>query len=165
MCAAVRCYDSGKRSLFMSMFLMHQHVFDINSYFIIAGRFWKLAYGWASYGEDQDCVPSQNRRKVGFNLISVTILACMTKLSDWLLDSLHSKFGITCTATEDDVDIFVSGYAFRLKILHERGLSLVKKHGNGSFYPGQLLDFGYVNVLQLCIFICRWSDEACSILR
>ncbi|KAL1551276.1 nucleolar protein 6-like [Salvia divinorum] len=46
-----------------------------------------------------------------------------------IAESLHSKFGITCTATEDDVDIFVSGYAFRLKILHERGLSLVKKFG------------------------------------
>ncbi|KAG6402464.1 hypothetical protein SASPL_134658 [Salvia splendens] len=63
------------------------------------------------------------------DLISVTISECMTKLSDELHDSLHSKFGITCTATEDDVDIFVSGYAFRLKILHERGLSLVKKLG------------------------------------
>ncbi|XP_057772992.1 uncharacterized protein LOC130992396 [Salvia miltiorrhiza] len=46
-----------------------------------------------------------------------------------IAESLHSKFGITCTATEDDVDILVSGYAFRLKILHERGLSLVKKLG------------------------------------
>ena len=77
----------------------------------------------------------------------------MTKLSDELHDSLHSKFGITCTATEDDVDIFVSGYAFRLKILHERGLSLVKKLGNGSFYPDQLLHFGCLNVLQLFFYL------------
>ncbi|KAH6800552.1 nucleolar protein [Perilla frutescens var. hirtella] len=46
-----------------------------------------------------------------------------------IAESLHTKFGITCTATEDDVDIFMSGYAFRLKILHERGLSLVKRLG------------------------------------
>lgn len=29
------------------------------------------------------------------------------------------------TATEDDVDVLMSGYAFRLKISHERALSLV----------------------------------------
>lgn len=34
---------------------------------------------------------------------------------------------MTCTVTEDDVDVFLSGFAFRLKILHERGLSLVKR--------------------------------------
>jgi len=36
---------------------------------------------------------------------------------------------MTCTATEDNVDVLMSGYAFRLKILHERGLSLLKKEG------------------------------------
>ncbi|KAG9136046.1 hypothetical protein Leryth_021273 [Lithospermum erythrorhizon] len=37
-----------------------------------------------------------------------------------------------CSATENDVDVILSGYAFRLKILHERGLSLVaKKTGSG----------------------------------
>ncbi|KAL8507398.1 hypothetical protein ACS0TY_018083 [Phlomoides rotata] len=46
-----------------------------------------------------------------------------------IAESLQTKLGITCTATEDDVDVFMSGYAFRLKILHERGLSLVKRHG------------------------------------
>ncbi|XP_038701272.1 nucleolar protein 6 isoform X2 [Tripterygium wilfordii] len=42
-------------------------------------------------------------------------------------ESLEHKWGMTCTATEDDVDVFFSGYAFRLKILHERGLSLLKR--------------------------------------
>uniref|UniRef100_A0A5B7C9D5 Putative nucleolar protein 6 isoform X2 n=1 Tax=Davidia involucrata TaxID=16924 RepID=A0A5B7C9D5_DAVIN len=42
-------------------------------------------------------------------------------------ESLQNSWGMTCTATEDDVDVFVSGYAFRLKILHERGLSLLKR--------------------------------------
>eukprot|EP00257_Ricinus_communis_P021381 XP_015580860.1 nucleolar protein 6 [Ricinus communis] len=42
-------------------------------------------------------------------------------------ESLQNNWGMTCTATEDEVDIFHSGYAFRLKILHERGLSLVKR--------------------------------------
>ncbi|QCD91028.1 U3 small nucleolar RNA-associated protein 22 [Vigna unguiculata] len=41
--------------------------------------------------------------------------------------SLQKKWGTTCTATEDNVDVLMSGYAFRLKILHERGLSLLKK--------------------------------------
>ncbi|KAG2376103.1 uncharacterized protein HKW66_Vig0157430 [Vigna angularis] len=41
--------------------------------------------------------------------------------------SLQKKWGMTCTATEDNVDVLMSGYAFRLKILHERGLSLLKK--------------------------------------
>lgn len=36
---------------------------------------------------------------------------------------------MTCTATENDVDVLMSGYAFRLKILHERGLSLIKSEG------------------------------------
>ncbi|KAB5547640.1 hypothetical protein DKX38_011046 [Salix brachista] len=42
-------------------------------------------------------------------------------------ESLENSWGMTCTATEDDVDVLQSGYAFRLKILHERGLSLVKR--------------------------------------
>lgn len=36
---------------------------------------------------------------------------------------------MSCIATEDDVDVLISGYAFRIKILHERGLSLVKGQG------------------------------------
>ncbi|RDX99089.1 Nucleolar protein 6, partial [Mucuna pruriens] len=40
--------------------------------------------------------------------------------------SLEKMWGMTCTATEDNVDVLMSGYAFRLKILHERGLSLLK---------------------------------------
>ncbi|KAH9711402.1 nucleolar protein [Citrus sinensis] len=46
-------------------------------------------------------------------------------------ESLQNRWGMTCSATEDDADIFMSGYAFRLKILHERGLSLVKSE-NGN---------------------------------
>lgn len=45
-------------------------------------------------------------------------------------ESLQSKWGVSCIATEEDVDVLLSGYAFRLKILHERGLSLVKGQGN-----------------------------------
>ncbi|KAG8659917.1 nucleolar protein 6 isoform X2 [Manihot esculenta] len=42
-------------------------------------------------------------------------------------ESLQNSWGMTCTVTEDDVDVFLSGFAFRLIILHERGLSLVKR--------------------------------------
>ncbi|KAB1213028.1 Nucleolar protein 6 [Morella rubra] len=42
-------------------------------------------------------------------------------------ESLQNTWGMTCIATEDDVDVFTSGYVFRLKILHERGLDLVKR--------------------------------------
>lgn len=48
-------------------------------------------------------------------------------------DSLQEKWGISCTATEEDVDVFTSGYAFRLKILHERGLGLVQRQGEKLF--------------------------------
>ncbi|KAG4973352.1 hypothetical protein AAZX31_11G066800 [Glycine max] len=41
--------------------------------------------------------------------------------------SLQKMWGMTCTATEDNVDVLMSGYLFRLKILHERGLSLLNK--------------------------------------
>ncbi|XP_019423401.1 PREDICTED: nucleolar protein 6 isoform X2 [Lupinus angustifolius] len=42
-------------------------------------------------------------------------------------ESLQKMWGVACTATENDVDVLMSGYAFRLKILHERGLSLINK--------------------------------------
>ncbi|XP_010430490.1 PREDICTED: nucleolar protein 6 [Camelina sativa] len=44
-----------------------------------------------------------------------------------IAESLQNVKGIPCTATEDNVDVFMGGYAFRLRILHERGLSLVKR--------------------------------------
>ncbi|KAL2497823.1 Nrap protein [Abeliophyllum distichum] len=44
-------------------------------------------------------------------------------------ESLQEKWGVSCTATEDDVDVFMSGYAFRLKFLHERSLGLVQRQG------------------------------------
>ncbi|XWS42061.1 hypothetical protein CRYUN_Cryun17cG0136500 [Craigia yunnanensis] len=44
-----------------------------------------------------------------------------------IAESLQNNWGMTCTATEEDVDIFMNGYAFRLRILHESGLSLVNR--------------------------------------
>ena len=46
--------------------------------------------------------------------------------------SLQNNWGMTCTATEEDVDVFMDGYSFRLRILHERGLSLVNRESKNS---------------------------------
>ncbi|KAG7990196.1 hypothetical protein I3843_02G012900 [Carya illinoinensis] len=55
--------------------------------------------------------------------IEKTKIAFLLKIGE----SLQNSWGMKCTATEDDVDVFMSGYVFRLRILHERGLSLVKR--------------------------------------
>ncbi|XP_028775663.1 nucleolar protein 6 isoform X2 [Neltuma alba] len=47
-------------------------------------------------------------------------------------ESLQKLWGMTCIATEDNVDVLLSGYAFRLKILHERGLSLLSKESENG---------------------------------
>ncbi|KAF7828859.1 nucleolar protein 6-like isoform X1 [Senna tora] len=46
--------------------------------------------------------------------------------------SLQKMWGMTCIATEDDVDVLMSGYAFRLKILHERGLTLLSRESENG---------------------------------
>uniref|UniRef100_A0A1D1YCT8 Nucleolar protein 6 n=1 Tax=Anthurium amnicola TaxID=1678845 RepID=A0A1D1YCT8_9ARAE len=46
----------------------------------------------------------------------------------WLLEiakRLQDRLDAICVATEDDVYVLISGYAFRLKVLHERGLKLL----------------------------------------
>ncbi|KAM7252197.1 hypothetical protein ACFE04_024080 [Oxalis oulophora] len=52
--------------------------------------------------------------------------------------SLENRWGMTCTASEDNVDIFISGYAFRLKILHERGLTLLNRESKRSLFDGNV---------------------------
>ncbi|CAI9114714.1 OLC1v1015496C1 [Oldenlandia corymbosa var. corymbosa] len=49
-----------------------------------------------------------------------------------IAESLQNKWGMTCSSTEDDVDVFMSGFAFRLRILHERGLNLVRRPGGSG---------------------------------
>nr|KYP66767.1 Nucleolar protein 6 [Cajanus cajan] len=46
--------------------------------------------------------------------------------------SLQKTWGMTCAATEDNVDVLMSGYAFRLKILHEKGLNLLQKESGND---------------------------------
>lgn len=55
--------------------------------------------------------------------VEKTKIAFLLKIAE----SLRSTYGMTCSASEDDVDVLMSGFAFRLKILHERGLSLSKR--------------------------------------
>ncbi|XP_077218080.1 nucleolar protein isoform X2 [Tasmannia lanceolata] len=48
-------------------------------------------------------------------------------------ESLQRCWGMTCISSEEEVNVLVSGYAFRLRILHERGMNLIKKQaGNGQ---------------------------------
>lgn len=54
-------------------------------------------------------------------------------------DSLQKKWGMTCTATQDDVDVLMSGYAFRLKLLHERALSLLKESMTYTYYKVMII--------------------------
>ena len=55
-------------------------------------------------------------------------------------------WGMTCTATENDVYVLMAGYAFRLKILHEKGLSLLRKEGMGFHFLYEFDDLiGNVN--------------------
>lgn len=74
-------------------------------------------------------------RWLGF-LASCIFKTLILYVSTWNLNkiviSLQDCCGLTCIATENDVDFLMSGYAFRLKILHERGLSLVKKQGDNA---------------------------------
>ncbi|PON74894.1 Nrap protein [Parasponia andersonii] len=83
--------------------------------------------------------------------------------------SLKDNWGMTCTATEDTVDVLMSGYAFRLKIWHERGLSLLKRETGSDqvkrvssmdeelFFRSQ--HSSMVNGLQACLV-----DEAIELL-
>ncbi|XP_009777139.1 uncharacterized protein [Nicotiana sylvestris] len=55
-----------------------------------------------------------------------------------IAESLQNNWGMMFTATEDDVDVLMSGYAFRLKISHERALSLVTGQSNNSRHQWSL---------------------------
>ncbi|KAK4741434.1 hypothetical protein SAY87_025022 [Trapa incisa] len=47
-------------------------------------------------------------------------------------ECLQNNYGMMCIATEEAVSILLSGFAFRLKILHERGLSLLNHEVGGN---------------------------------
>lgn len=55
-----------------------------------------------------------------------------------IAESLQNNWGMMFTATEDDVDVLMSGYAFRLKISHERALGLVTGQSNNSRHQWSL---------------------------
>lgn len=60
--------------------------------------------------------------------IEKTKTACLLQIGE----SLQNTWGMTCTATEDDVDVFMSGYVFRLKIMHENALSLSERENESE---------------------------------
>lgn len=72
-------------------------------------------------------------------------------VSTWNLNkiviSLQDYCGLTCIATENDVELLMSGYAFRLKLLHERGLSLVKKQGDSDSELAYALSLIYGGIM------------------
>eukprot|EP01018_Ginkgo_biloba_P017195 Gb_07104 [translate_table: standard] len=46
-----------------------------------------------------------------------------------IAESMQRCWGVTCIASENDVDLLMSGFAFRLRILYEKDKSLLKKQG------------------------------------
>ncbi|MQL78687.1 hypothetical protein Taro_011122 [Colocasia esculenta] len=57
----------------------------------------------------------------------------------WLIEiakRLQDHLEIFCTASEDVVDILFSGYAFRLRILHEKGLRLLTNQADNGVIKG-----------------------------
>ncbi|KAJ0961338.1 hypothetical protein J5N97_000600 [Dioscorea zingiberensis] len=55
-------------------------------------------------------------------------------------ESLQNKWGVICDATDDEVNVLMSGYAFRLKILHERGVNLLKNQGTNKMKNTSSID-------------------------
>lgn len=53
-------------------------------------------------------------------------------------ESLQDHWGVFCTASEDEVDVLMSGYAFRLRILHERDLNLSRNQAGNDKVKGAL---------------------------
>lgn len=67
-----------------------------------------------------------NLNRCVWNILLPKAFSCKTL-------SLQNNYGMTCIANEGYIDILLSGFAFRLKILHERGLSLLNHEG--QFFP------------------------------
>ncbi|XP_039128764.1 nucleolar protein 6 isoform X2 [Dioscorea cayenensis subsp. rotundata] len=55
-------------------------------------------------------------------------------------ESLQDKWGVICDATDDEVNVLMSGHAFRLKILHERGVNLLKNQETNKMKSTSLID-------------------------
>lgn len=53
------------------------------------------------------------------------------------------------SATEDDVDVMMSGFAFRLRILHERGLTLLKNESKVILLSVVSLIVWFINLYSL----------------
>ncbi|XP_020572255.1 nucleolar protein 6 isoform X2 [Phalaenopsis equestris] len=58
-----------------------------------------------------------------------------------ICESLQARWGMLCSATESEVNVLVEGYAFSLKILHERSLHLLgNQAGNDIIKSKRYID-------------------------
>lgn len=60
-------------------------------------------------------------------------------------------------ATEEDVDVFMSGFAFRLKIMHDRGLSLLKGQRKKLFLICLQDSCIFQEEFVMVTFCCSWK--------
>ncbi|KAG9448910.1 hypothetical protein H6P81_008875 [Aristolochia fimbriata] len=47
-------------------------------------------------------------------------------------ESLENRWNMVCVASEDEVNVLMWGYSFRLRILHERSINLVRKQAGNN---------------------------------
>ncbi|WOK92270.1 nucleolar protein 6 isoform X1 [Canna indica] len=53
-------------------------------------------------------------------------------------ESLQEHWGMLCIATEDEVNVLMSGYSFCLRIMHDRGLNMLRNQGGNDKIRSQL---------------------------
>ncbi|KAI0493308.1 hypothetical protein KFK09_027585 [Dendrobium nobile] len=63
-----------------------------------------------------------------------------------ICESFQDRWGMLCSATEDEVNVLMEGYAFSLKILHERSLLLLRNQAGNDSIKGKR----YIDELFLC---------------
>ncbi|KAL6227171.1 hypothetical protein ACLB2K_001130 [Fragaria x ananassa] len=136
-----KCRDSGFEEVFMTKIdypVKYDHVIRLNlkgkssvyvSGFCLDDECWRVyeqkVYNVLSHGLSDRVKTLEGSGNWPMDDVAIekTKSAFLLKIGE----SLQNSWGMTCTATEDDVDVFVSGYAFRLKIWHERGLTLMRR--------------------------------------
>lgn len=78
--------------------------------------------------------------------------------------SLEERWGMICTASEEEVNVHTSGFSFSLKILHERALSTLTSQGLCFLlFPAVQLKSIY-NLLWNRIYFVLWWHPGMSYL-
>lgn len=72
--------------------------------------------------------------------------------------SLEERWGALCVAAEDEVNILMSGYSFCLRIMHEKGLSMLQTQGLDA---ETAIDHLYIIIL-IVMLICLYSSRCCG---